>query len=96
MNKPTIADIKPSVVTLTRGKKYFFCTCGKSTNQPFCDGKHAGTKFTPLAFTADADGDAYLCQCKQSGRLPFCDGNHKKLTNTDIGKNILLEPDGNS
>lgn len=96
MKKPTVADIKPIAVDLTKGKKYFFCTCGKSANQPFCDGKHKGTGFAPKAFTAEENGDAYLCQCKQSGNLPFCDGKHKKLSHDQIGQEILLESDGNS
>ncbi|MCP5535770.1 MAG: CDGSH iron-sulfur domain-containing protein [Akkermansiaceae bacterium] len=96
MNKPTVADIKPAVVNLTQGKKYFFCTCGKSANQPFCDGKHKGSGFSPLAFTAEAGGDAYLCQCKQSGELPFCDGTHKKLTRDQIGQGLVLGSDGDT
>ncbi len=96
MKKPTVADIKPTVVHLTQGKKYFFCTCGKSSNQPFCDGKHKGSEFSPQAFTADADGDAYLCQCKQSGALPFCDGKHKQLNCDQIGKEVLLKPDADA
>jgi len=80
MNNPIIADNKPSKVTLTKGEEYYFCTCGKSASQPFCDGSHAGTNFSPKPFKADTDGDAYLCACKQSANLPFCDGTHKKFT----------------
>jgi len=96
MKKPTVADIKPAAVNLTKGEKYFFCTCGKSTNQPFCDGKHKGSGFSPQAFTAEDDGDAYLCQCKQSGGQPFCDGKHKKLTSDQVGQEVLLESDGDA
>ena len=77
--KPEIADNKPAVVTLVEGEKYFFCSCGKSEKQPFCDGSHKGSDFSPIAFTAEKSGDAYLCQCKQSAKLPYCDGSHKKL-----------------
>jgi glutamate synthase domain-containing protein 2/CDGSH-type Zn-finger protein len=95
MKKPTVADIKPTAVNLTKGEKYFFCTCGKSANQPFCDGKHKGSGFAPQAFTAEENGDAYLCQCKQSGSQPFCDGKHKKLTADQIGSEVKLDADSN-
>ena len=77
--KPVIADTKPAVVPLTEGEKYFFCACGKSAKQPFCDGSHKDTEFKPQVFTAEKPGDAYLCQCKHSANLPYCDGSHKKL-----------------
>ena len=86
MKNSIIADNKPSKVTLKKGEEYYFCTCGKSSSQPFCDGSHAGTSFRPKPFTADENGDAYLCACKQSANLPFCDGTHKKFTQKDIGK----------
>ena len=86
MNNAVIADNKPTLVTLTKGEEYYFCTCGKSDNQPFCDGSHAGTSFSPKAFTAEDDGDAYLCACKQTGNAPFCDGTHKKFTAEQVGK----------
>ena len=79
MSDPVIADRKPIKVELTKGDDYFWCKCGKSANQPFCDGSHAGTSFTPLRFTAEEDGDAFLCQCKHTGNAPFCDGTHAKL-----------------
>jgi methylamine---glutamate N-methyltransferase subunit C len=85
MNKPTIADNKPTAVELNKGKTYYYCTCGKSENQPFCDGKHKGSDFAPKAFTAEKDGVAYLCQCKLSSNAPFCDGSHKPITNDQVG-----------
>jgi len=84
--KPVIADNKPAAVTLIKGDEYHFCMCGKSKNQPFCDGSHAGTEFTPKAFTSEEDGEAYLCQCKHSANLPFCDGTHKQFDEVQIGK----------
>lgn len=78
-NTPTVADTKPAKVTLAKDETYFFCTCGESSNQPFCDGSHKGGDFKPLKFTAEEDGDAFLCQCKQSAKQPFCDGKHKTL-----------------
>lgn len=86
MKKSIVADIKPAKVTLEQGKDYYFCACGRSKNQPYCDGSHKGTEFTPQAFKAKADGDAYLCQCKQSTNQPYCDGSHKQFSADDIGR----------
>ncbi|MCO7224729.1 glutamate synthase-related protein [Pleionea sp. CnH1-48] len=86
MSNPVIADNKPVKVSLTKGEEYYFCACGRSKNQPFCDGSHAGTDFKPKAFTAEDDGDAYLCQCKHTGSVPFCDGTHKQFDATQVGK----------
>ena len=86
MTQPIIADNKPAIVNLTKGEEYYFCACGRSKNQPFCDGSHAGTTITPKVFTAEEEGDAYLCMCKQSGNLPFCDGTHKKFSDEQVGQ----------
>ncbi|WCE32691.1 glutamate synthase-related protein [Vibrio sp. SCSIO 43137] len=86
MSKPVIADIKPIKVELTAGQDYYFCTCGRSGKQPFCDGSHAGTNFKPKRFSPDEDGDAYLCRCKHSQNQPFCDGAHKQFSDKDLGK----------
>lgn len=84
--KPVIANNKPAKVVLTKGEEYHFCTCGRSSSQPFCDGSHAGTEFKPRPFTAEEEGDAYLCQCKHSSNLPFCDGSHKQFDDNATGK----------
>ena len=86
MTKPIIADIKPKKVTLNQGEEYYFCACGRSKNQPFCDGSHVGTDFKPKAFTAEETGDAYLCQCKHTGNSPFCDASHKQFGAEHVGK----------
>lgn len=83
---PIVANNKPVKVTLTKDEEYYFCACGQSSNQPFCDGSHAGTSFKPKAFVAEESGDSYLCQCKHSANLPFCDGSHKQFDDATIGK----------
>jgi len=77
--KPNVAVTSPIETNLTAGEEIWFCTCGHSKGQPFCDGSHKGTGLTPLAHTPEESGSAWLCQCKQSTTLPFCDGSHKKL-----------------
>lgn len=84
--KPVVANNKPAKVTLSKDAEYYFCSCGRSSNQPFCDGSHAGTDFKPKSFIAAESGDAYLCQCKHSANLPFCDGTHKQFDDASIGK----------
>ena len=86
MSHPVIADNKPVKVFLSKGQEYHFCTCGKSKSQPFCDGSHVGTSFTPRVIVSDEDGEAYLCACKHTGNTPFCDGTHKQFNDEDIGK----------
>jgi len=82
---PIIAARKPAKVNLEEGKNYFWCQCGRSQNQPFCDGSHAGTGITPLKFTADKTGAVALCQCKSSAKAPFCDGTHARLGDLSAG-----------
>ncbi len=77
--EPTIAQKGPFAVELEAGKNYHWCACGKSSNQPFCDGSHKGTGFTPMSFTPEKTGTAYLCGCKNTKNPPYCDGTHHKL-----------------
>ena len=77
--KPEIAAKTPIEVTLDAGEEIWFCTCGKSDSQPFCDGSHKGTGLAPLGHTPEESGPAWLCQCKQTSTPPFCDGSHSKL-----------------
>ena len=79
MSMPTIAQKNPYAVELEAGKKYAWCACGESSNQPFCDGSHKTTDFSPIVFTAEETKTAYLCGCKQTGNAPFCDGTHAGL-----------------
>ncbi|ELA7189315.1 CDGSH iron-sulfur domain-containing protein [Vibrio alginolyticus] len=86
MSKPIIADNKPIKVELKAGQEYYFCRCGRSKNQPYCDGSHSGTGLKPMSFSAEKDEDAYLCQCKHTANAPFCDGTHKRFTAEQVGK----------
>ena len=76
---PVTAQKGPYQVALEAGKTYAWCTCGKSGKQPFCDGSHKGSTFTPMRFTAERDGIENLCGCKISDDMPFCDGSHNNL-----------------
>lgn len=78
MDKPVIADKKPAVLTLEPGT-YYWCSCGISKNQPFCDGSHKGGGFEPLKFDMKERGKVALCNCKLAETPPFCDGAHKSL-----------------
>ncbi len=60
-------------------KKYYWCSCGNSSKQPFCDGSHKGSEFTPTAFEVTESKAYYICGCKKTNNPPFCDGEHKKL-----------------
>lgn len=82
---PIIANVKPIKVELEAGKNYFWCQCGLSQSQPFCDGSHAGTDIKPLRFTAEKTGNAGLCQCKSTANAPFCDGTHATLGELNAG-----------
>lgn len=79
MADPKIAEKAPIAVEVKAGKTYFWCACGESKNQPFCDGSHQGGPFEPTAYKADEDMTVFFCACKQTGRAPLCDGSHTKL-----------------
>ncbi|MGB8813076.1 MAG: CDGSH iron-sulfur domain-containing protein [Paracoccaceae bacterium] len=79
MTAPKIAQASPYKVALEAGKSYFWCACGQSANQPFCDGSHKGSDFVPTKFSVDEAKTAFLCGCKHTANAPFCDGAHKTL-----------------
>ncbi len=78
MNKGERADNSPIGVNVIEGKSYYWCTCGKSFKQPFCDGSHKGSKFGPMVFKADQTKKVFFCTCKQTEDPPLCDGSHNK------------------
>ncbi len=77
--KPDIAGDGPATVVLEKDKTYYFCTCGKSQKQPYCDGAHKGSGFKSQPFVAEKDGTASLCLCKHSKTPPYCDGSHNEV-----------------
>lgn len=79
MDKPIVADNKPVMMELEKGKTYYWCACGRSSAQPFCDGSHKSTTITPVKFTVEEDSKKAICMCKQTSNQPFCDGTHRKL-----------------
>lgn len=78
MSDPVIAQKTPYAMDLPPGT-YYWCACGKSAKQPFCDGSHKGSTFSPVAFTLDKPKTVFLCGCKHSENKPFCDGTHGSL-----------------
>jgi CDGSH iron-sulfur domain-containing protein 3 len=78
MSEPTCAQTAPYAVELESGK-YWWCSCGKSKKQPFCDGSHQGSTFTPVEFTVEAKAKVWLCGCKKTKTPPYCDGTHNQI-----------------
>lgn len=78
MELPKKSGEAPIAVELENGKNYAWCSCGLSENQPFCDGKHKTTAFTPKVIKAESSETKYFCTCKQTKNGPFCDGSHNK------------------
>lgn len=79
MSEARIAQKAPFPVEVEAGRKYFWCACGRSARQPFCDGSHEGTGLLPLTYRAEADGRVFFCGCKQTTGAPLCDGTHNDL-----------------
>jgi CDGSH iron-sulfur domain-containing protein 3 len=74
-----IAQKSPFAIEVEAGKSYWWCSCGKSATQPFCDGSHKGSDFSPVEYKADKAEAAYFCGCKHSANGVMCDGTHKKF-----------------
>ena len=79
MTDAVIAQKAPYETPVEAGKKYAWCACGRSATQPFCDGSHKGTGFSPVVFTAEKSETVFLCGCKRTGDQPYCDGTHSTL-----------------
>ena len=79
MADPVIAQKSPYGVEVKEGKSYFWCACGKSANQPFCDGSHQDTEFLPIKYEAQESTKLFFCGCKHSSNRPLCDGSHAAL-----------------
>jgi CDGSH-type Zn-finger protein len=79
MTTPTIAQKLPYMVEVEAGKTYYWCACGQSKKQPFCDGSHKTTTMTPVAYVATETKKVAMCGCKHSKSKPLCDGTHKTL-----------------
>ena len=80
MADPVIAQKAPFPVEVEAGKTYWWCSCGQSSKQPFCDGSHKDTGFSPKPYKAEAAGTVYFCGCKFTHNAPLCDGTHSTLT----------------
>jgi CDGSH-type Zn-finger protein len=76
---PEIGGRKPIPIDVEAGKSYWWCACGRSKSQPFCDGSHKGTLFQPQEYKPEKSEQAFFCACKRSQHQPLCDGSHKKL-----------------
>ena len=79
MEDAKIAQNSPYPVAVEAGKSYYWCSCGASASQPFCDGSHKGSGFTPVKYDATESKTVYFCGCKHTASQPMCDGSHKKL-----------------
>ena len=77
--KGHVAQKAPYGVEVEAGKSYYWCACGLSKSQPFCDGSHKGSEFTPVKYEAPQAKTVYFCGCKQTANQPLCDGAHKNL-----------------
>lgn len=84
MTTPKVAAKTPMQMDLKKEEQYYWCACGGSKAQPFCDGSHRGTGIEPLAFTAEQSGESYLCMCKHTKTPPYCDGSHNQLDDVEV------------
>ncbi|MBL4670664.1 MAG: CDGSH iron-sulfur domain-containing protein [Arenicella sp.] len=79
MSEPIRVSDTPYALEVESGKSYFWCSCGKSSKQPFCDGSHSSTDFAPVKYIANESKKVFFCGCKATASQPMCDGSHKKI-----------------
>ena len=79
MDAAKIAQKSPFAAEVAAGRQYWWCACGRSAKQPFCDGSHKDTGFTPIMYEADKSGTVWFCGCKRTNSRPLCDGTHQTL-----------------
>lgn len=79
MSEPEIGGRAPLMTEVVAGETYWWCACGRSKSQPFCDGSHNGTAFTPMEWKAPASKRVFFCTCKRTKTMPLCDGSHNRL-----------------
>jgi CDGSH-type Zn-finger protein len=79
MAEPISAQKAPYGIQVEAGREYWWCACGHSKSQPFCDGSHKGTGFAPLQYTAERSAEVWFCGCKQTQGKPLCDGSHNRI-----------------
>lgn len=79
MADPVVAQKSPYGTEVKAGQEYWWCACGRSAKQPFCDGSHKGTGLAPMQYKADADATVWFCGCKATAKKPMCDGTHKRV-----------------
>ena len=79
MAEPIPAQKAPFAVDVEAGRTYYWCACGRSKKQPYCDGSHKDVGLQPMAFTPEKTQKVYLCGCKSSGKKPYCDGTHSRI-----------------
>ena len=78
-DKPVIAQKMPYPIEVEKGKNYYWCRCGRSNKQPFCDGSHKVTSFSPVTYKATETKKMFFCGCKSTSNQPFCDGTHRNI-----------------
>jgi CDGSH-type Zn-finger protein len=79
MSRPVVTQKAPFPIEVEAGKSYYWCSCGQSAKQPFCDGSYKGSEHTPTPYTAEKSGTVYFCGCRHSAKGALCDGSHQKL-----------------
>ena len=83
MDAPRIAHTVPFPLPVKKGDQVYWCACGLSQTQPYCDGSHKGTGLAPVPYTATRDRIVFFCGCKHSSKGMICDGSHSKIVDSE-------------